>query len=63
MLTHGAIQQCHMTMHLERDRRSDVKVEDVVDIARAAGHAIMEVYNSDSEVGISLESISRSIST
>lgn len=50
-------------MHLERDRRSDVKVEDVVDIARAAGHAIMEVYNSDSEVGISLESISRSIST
>lgn len=39
-----------MVMHLGRDGGSDVKVEDVVDIARAAGHVIMEVYRSDSEV-------------
>lgn len=39
-----------MAMHLGRDGGSDVKVEDVVDIARAAGHVIMEVYRSDSEV-------------
>ncbi|CAN0046825.1 unnamed protein product, partial [Ectocarpus fasciculatus] len=37
-------------MHLERDGELPaVKVEDVVDIARAAGDVIMGVYSTDPE--------------
>lgn len=40
-------------MHLERDSELPaVKVEDVVDIARAAGDVIMGVYSTDLEVRV-----------
>ena len=50
-----------MAMHLRRDGGSDLKVEHVVDISRAAGHAIMEVYRSDSEVRAVQHKISISV--
>lgn len=37
-------------MHLAREGRPDIKVEDVVDIARAAGRVILDVYKEDPEV-------------
>lgn len=40
-------------MYLERDGELPaVKVEDVVDIARAAGDVIMGVYSTDPEVRV-----------
>lgn len=37
-------------MKLSREGGSDINVADVVDIARAAGHVIMDVYKEDPKV-------------
>lgn len=37
-------------MHLAREGRPGIKVEDIVDIARAAGRVILDVYKEDREV-------------
>lgn len=37
-------------MHLKREEGPDVKVEDVIDVARAAARVIMDVYNESPEV-------------
>lgn len=37
-------------MHLAREGRPGIKVEEIVDIARAAGRVILDVYKEDREV-------------